>query len=246
MFFHCHCGGGRYRHRPRLRLISRQSQLCQLHIMSASSKSAAEPMAGSGFYNRHSSLQAAGIATVLPLWKKVANAVQAGDENLVIADYGSSQGRNSMVPIKMAIEASRNRSGSDKPVEVVHIDLPSNDFASLYRALEEDPSSYLTNATNIFPSAIGRSYFEPVLPPGRVHLGWNSWTLHWLSRKPADVPDHISAEFSASPHVRAAVAEQQAWDWRNFLIARSLELRPGGKLLSLIIGKQVERTGWRW
>jgi hypothetical protein len=61
-------------------------------------------MAGSGFYNRHSSLQAAGIAVVLPLWRKVANAVQVGDENLVIADYGSSQGRNLMVPMRAVFE----------------------------------------------------------------------------------------------------------------------------------------------
>jgi hypothetical protein len=183
---------------------------------------------------------------VLPLWEKVAHAVQVGDENLVIADYGSSQGNNSMLPIRMAIEVLRRKAGLERTVEVIHTDLPSNDFSSLFRALEEAPTSYLANATNVYPSAIGRSYFEPVLPPGRVHLGWNSWTLHWMSRNPVDVPDHISGEFSASPAVRAAVAEQQAQDWRDFLVARATELRPGGKLLNLIIAKPDGRTGWQW
>jgi hypothetical protein len=204
-------------------------------------------MQGSGFYNRHSSVQAAAIATVLPLWEKVSRAIEVGEENLVIADYGSSQGHNSMVPLRVAIEALRTKFGHQKPVEVIHADLPSNDFASLFQALEEDPSSYLVGANNIFPLVIGRSYFNAILPPGRVHLGWNSWTLHWMSRKPVDAPDHAFAEFSASPRVRAAVAEQQAEDWRQFLLARSSELRPGGKLLSLIMAKSDNgRFGWKW
>jgi hypothetical protein len=109
------------------------------------STQAIEPMAGRGFYNRHSSLQAAGIAAVLPLWEKIAHAVPIGDENLVIADYGSSQGHNSMLPIRMAIEVLRRKAGLDRTVEVIHTDLPSNDFGSLFKALEEAPTSYLVN-----------------------------------------------------------------------------------------------------
>src|SRR5687767_14112871 len=100
-------------------------------------------MEGSGFYNRHSSVQAVAIAAVLPLWEKVSRSIEVGDENLVIADYGSSQGQNSMIPLRIAIEALRAEIGDDRPVEVIHTDLPSNDFASLFQALEEDPNSYL-------------------------------------------------------------------------------------------------------
>jgi len=57
-------------------------------------------MEGDGFYNRHSSLQAAGIASVLPLWQKVAESVEIDDGPLVVADYGSSQGRNPMALIR--------------------------------------------------------------------------------------------------------------------------------------------------
>jgi hypothetical protein len=89
----------------------------------------ATAMEGNGFYNRHSSLQAAGIASVLPLWQKVAKSVKIDDGPLVVADYGSSQGRNSMVPMRVAIEALRGK------------DLPPNDFASLFKALLNDPDS---------------------------------------------------------------------------------------------------------
>jgi hypothetical protein len=90
-------------------------------------------MEGSGFYNRNSDLQAAGIELALPLFEEAARTVQADEKSetpLVIADYGSSQGRNSMRPMRLAIDTFRSRFGSDRPIEVVHTDLPSNDFAS--------------------------------------------------------------------------------------------------------------------
>ncbi len=214
--------------------------------MATSARAAIAAMEGGGFYNRHSSLQAAGIAAVLPLWEKAARSVEIADETLVIADYGSSQGHNSMAPVRLAIEMLRAKAGADRPVEVIHTDLPSNDFASLFKTLKEERDSYMAGRIRIYPSAIGRSYFEPILPPQRVHLGWNSWTLQWMSRNPVDAPDHVFAAFSAFPAVRAAVAEQQAEDWRRFLQARSFELRPGARLLSLFVGKTADSMGWEW
>ncbi len=89
-------------------------------------------MEGHGFYNRNSAMQAAGNATALALWEKAAQSVQLGEETLVIADYGSSQGINSMEPVSAAIRVLRSRVGEDRMVEVIHTDLPSNDFASLF------------------------------------------------------------------------------------------------------------------
>src|SRR3954454_23746332 len=156
-------------------------------------------MEGAGFYNRHSSAQAAGIDQMLALLEGAANQVVVGDETLVIADYGASQGRNSMAPMRVAIECVRARSGGDKPVLVFHTDLPSNDFTSLFKALKDDPNSYLTGSTDIFSAAVGRSFFDTILPPGQVHLGWNSWAVHWLSQKSADAPDHVSPTLSGIP-----------------------------------------------
>ncbi len=49
-------------------------------------------MAGAGFYNRHSAAQAAGIDQMLMLLEQAAGEVAVGEEVLVLADYGSSQG----------------------------------------------------------------------------------------------------------------------------------------------------------
>src|SRR5271165_3901215 len=213
--------------------------------MTSDPTTARAAMEGGGFYNRNSSLQAVGIRRALPLWEKTAGSVEVGEEPILIVDYGSSQGRNSMAPMRVAIEAVRARSGP-KPVQVVHTDLPSNDFASLFKTLHDDPESYLAGTTGVFPAAIGHSYFEPLLPPEQVHLGWNSWTLHWMSQKPVDVPDHALARLSSIAVVRAAAEERLADDWIRFLTARSSELRKGGKLLSLIIIRTAERVGADW
>jgi SAM dependent carboxyl methyltransferase len=203
-------------------------------------------MQGAGFYNRHSAMQAAGISRILSLWATACESVQVGEEPLVIVDYASSQGRNSMTPVRMAIEKVRERCGAEKLVEVVHTDLPSNDFSSLFTALQQEPGSYLRGTTGVFPAAIGRSYFEPLLPPGRVHLGWNTWSMQWMSRNPADAPDHILAGMSASAPVIAAVKEQQAADWRRFLTLRATELRQGGRLLVGYTARTATETGWEW
>jgi SAM dependent carboxyl methyltransferase len=192
-------------------------------------------MEGAGFYNKHSSVQAAGIARMLSLLEQAALEVPIGEETLVIADYGSSQGRNSMMPMRVAIEAVRSRPGPEKPVLVLHTDLPSNDFGSLFDALENDPNSYASNSSGIYSAAVGRSFFGAILPPEQVHLGWNSWAVHWLSQKTADAPDQLSPTLSTVPAVRAAAAQQSALDWECFLRSRSSELRVGGKLLCLVM-----------
>jgi SAM dependent carboxyl methyltransferase len=192
-------------------------------------------MEGGGFYNKHSSAQAAGIARMLMLLETAGNAVAVGDESLVIADYGASQGRNSMVPMRLAIETLRAKHGVTKPVLVYHTDLPSNDFTSLFKALKDDPNSYLRGASAIYPAAVGRSFFDTILPPSHVHLGWSSWAVHWLSQKSVDATDHVSPTLSTIPAVRAAASGQSAVDWERFLTARASELRTGGRLLCLII-----------
>jgi hypothetical protein len=203
-------------------------------------------MKGDGFYNRHSAMQATGIAALLSLWETACRTVVVGEGPLTIVDYGSSQGHNSMVPMRMAIDGLRCRSGPGVPIEVVHTDLPSNDFSALFEALVSDPDSYMNETSDVFPSAIGRSYFEPLLPPRRVHLGWTTWALQWMSASMIEAPDHILAGMSATPTVVSAVTKQQASDWERFLTLRSREMRPGAKLVAGFTARTATVTGWEW
>jgi hypothetical protein len=203
-------------------------------------------MEGDGFYNRHSAIQAAGITHLSSLWRMACNAVALANPPLVIVDYGSSQGRNSMTPIHSAIETLRARGGSEIPIEVIHTDLPSNDFSALFEALRSDPNSYLSSTSDVYPAAIGRSFYEPLRPPESIHLGWSTWALQWMSRSPAEAPDHILAGMSASSEVSTAVKRQQAADWRLFLELRAHEMRQGAKFLAGFTARTREETGWDW
>lgn len=203
-------------------------------------------MQGAGFYNRNSALQAANITSALPLFVQAASAIAVAAATLGIADYGASQGRNSMAPVAGAIDALRLRVGPGRPIVVSHVDLPTNDFTSLFTLLDQDPTSYLTGRDGVFPVAIGRSHFGPVLPPQSVDLGWSANALHWLSQNPCPVPDHGWGVFSASAAVRDAIDAQLDADWMNFLNARSVEMRPGGRLVCQFMGRGPDSHGFEW
>ena len=192
-------------------------------------------MEGNGSYNRHAQLPADGAALALPLLQKaIRNVDLSGDGPIVIADYGSSQGKNSLLPMRNAIAGLRKRAGTERPISVFHVDQPSNDFNSLFEVLDADPDRYVAYDPNVYPAAIGRSFYGSVLPPGSVHLGWSSYAVIWLSRVPEPIPGHFVA--IRSSRSRPAFDRQAAQDWERFLTLRSGELRPGGRLIVVLPG----------
>jgi hypothetical protein len=145
------------------------------------------------------------------LEQDVRNATLDGVERpVVIADYGSSQGKQSLAPMRAAIIALRARLGPDRPILVVHIDQAANDFNTLFDVLHSDPQSYSVNDPSLFPSAIGRSFYESVFPRERV-LGRSSYAAVWLRRIPTLIPDHfmVLANF-LSLRANEALAEMVA------------------------------------
>jgi hypothetical protein len=187
-------------------------------------------MEGCGAYNRHAIIQAGGIALALPLWEEAVRSLEpdSGYGPLVIADYGSSQGKNSLAPMRVAIQNLRTRVNPGRPIFVYHIDQPANDFNSLFEVLDADPQSYST-APDVIPCAIGKSFYEQVLPANSVHLGWSSYAAVWLSWIPTRIRGHFVALRGSGPE-RAAFQRQGAQDWQAFLSLRAAELRPGGRL----------------
>ncbi|MEP9354695.1 hypothetical protein ABLE93_13990 [Xanthobacter sp. KR7-65] len=183
-----------------------------------------------GYYNEHAQHQAGGGVNGLPMIDR-AFALLAIDGPVTIADYGCAQGRNSLAPVARALTHVRRARG-DVPVTVIHTDQPDNDFATLFGLLHDDPASYLRHDSNIFAAAVGRSFYEQVLPPGSVDFGWSSFATHWLSTPPVAEADHLWPRM-ANPAVTARFAAQAAIDWRTFLACRARELKPGGTLVVL-------------
>lgn len=200
----------------------------------------AAAMEGHGAYNRSSTVQGTGLLPALSLLEQAARAVPL-DPPVTLADYGASEGRNSLRPIATALAVVRERIGPEAPVRVVHTDLPGNDFSTLFDTIERAPDSYRAHDANVFPSAVGGSFYRQILPPASVTLGWSSWAVQWLSRVPAPIPDHVAIAFSGDIAAQLAYAVQAAEDWQAFLAARSRELRPGGQVV--IVAMARDRTG---
>lgn len=187
------------------------------------------PMEGGGFYNDHAQHQAKGGAHGLPLIDRAFEGMVLHGP-VTLADYGSATGRNSLLPMGLALGHVRRRLGPDVPVSVVHTDQPDNDFASLFLLLRDDPESYLRRDRRAFASAVGRTFHEQILPDASVDFGWCSFAAHWMSHAPVMPAGHVWPRQTA-PDVRAAFAAQAAADWRAFLAARARELKPGGALV---------------
>jgi hypothetical protein len=194
-------------------------------------------MEGGGSYNLHAKLPAGGGSLALPYLEKAAQscALPPASNPIVIADYGSSQGKNSLSPMRAAIRCLRTRVGNEWSVLVVHVDQHANDFNTLFDVLHKDPERYALDDPNVFPCAIGRSFYENVFPQRQVDLGWCSYAAVWLRRIPTLIPGHFMS-LGCTGDVRAAFDLQAAEDWRLFLSLRSRELRAGGRFVVVLPG----------
>jgi hypothetical protein len=197
-------------------------------------------MEGHGFYDHHSLAQHSAGSFGFPLLQRAATSLPLDDAPgaLVIADLGAAGGANELEPMRLAIEVLRGR-GTERPISVVHTDIPSNDFSTLFENVEQSAGTYL-HQPGVFAFAAGRSFYERIFPDASVTLGWSGIAVHWLSRVPEPVPDHVYCAF-ATGDARAALAAQSADDWRAFLTARAAELVAGGQIV--VVGGAASDDG---
>ncbi len=201
-------------------------------------------MVGHGFYNRNSAPQMAAIAHVLPWLEEACSSLPLDDgaPAIGLADFGCSEGRNSVAAMTPLVAALRRR--SSRAIQTIHSDLPTNDFAPLLAALR--PGGQSVFADPLTSSAIvGGSMFDRLLPPQSIHLACTFNAIGFLSRRPVErldgyiLPNGPSALRNVgkvSREDRALFARQAAQDIERFLQARAEELLPGGKLLVEVFG----------
>jgi len=142
--------------------------------------------------------------------------------------------------MRLAVEKMRRRTSLSTPIVVIHTDLPQNDFGSLFALVEGSPESYLRSVDNAFTLAAGKSFYERIFPDGFLSLGWTAISVHWLSKVPCSIPNHVYAQ-RVGETVREAYAEQASEDWRRFLGHRARELRPSGELI--VVAVTTDDTG---
>ncbi|MEX0349613.1 MAG: hypothetical protein AB3N15_09330 [Paracoccaceae bacterium] len=199
-------------------------------------------MVGHGFYDSNSAPQWTATAHVLPWLEEVASTLELpGDGAITLADFGCSEGRNSVAVMQRLVSALRAR--SDRPIRTIHSDLPTNDFSDLFELL--DPEGGAFEDDHVYSSAVGGSMFRQLLPPASVQIAMTFNAIGFLSRRPLDhLPGYILANGPSAlnpvGHVsaaeRASFAQQADADLRSFARARAAELVPGGKLLIEVFG----------
>jgi hypothetical protein len=137
-------------------------------------------MEGHGYYTSHSQAQETYGELGIEWLEQEAAEVTPPTEPLpfVISDMGAAGGGNSLAPMRRALAARRGGGAA----LVVHTDIASNDFSSLFELVADSPATYL-GETGVFALAEGRSFYEPLFPPDFLSLGWSS-----ICRRLAQLP----------------------------------------------------------
>jgi hypothetical protein len=196
-------------------------------------------MKGSGYYDQHSSAQ---LSTIRALQDWIEKAVATlplppPAQPVTLLDLGSSEGGNAVR--LMATAVARLRQRTRQPLRTIYSDLASNNFNQLFANLEEARRASLFPA-GVYASAVGGSFYGPLLPPGTVHLATSFNSIHWLDQLPAvPVPDFVGYRrphpprpgLTVPPETTTAFQRQAEQDLVRFLECRARELVPGGKLL---------------
>ena len=178
-------------------------------------------------YNENSFAQKSAVQSSTSYMHQAANALNIDTSALVIiADYGSSHGVNSVHAMDLIIQAlkeTKKIADSEQRILIVHNDLPTNDWPSLFETLDKNNSYYGV--------ASGRSFYEQCLPPNSLAIGYSSMSMHWLSRKPCNLSDQCLVDCTRDDSETNAFKRQAALDYTRFLEHRSRELLPGGVLI---------------
>ncbi|XP_012562661.1 uncharacterized protein LOC100209108 isoform X1 [Hydra vulgaris] len=153
------------------------------------------------------------------------------DETIVFADYGAGDGGTSMPLIYSCIKKVKETCGNNKNVHVMYEDQSTNDFLSLFLALDgliPGCQSYAKDFSNVFYSATGCSFYSQCFPPQSVHFGFSSTSMHWLQQKPCNITNGLHHTQITLDNEKKKFKEQAAYDWQQLLVQRAKELKSGG------------------
>ncbi|CAF3813457.1 unnamed protein product [Rotaria sp. Silwood1] len=182
-----------------------------------------------GLYNTNSKYQLEAIQLSIPYIEQAIDVLDLDSSSslpLIIADFGTSHGLNSINIMKIIINYLQKRKKILREPLVIHNDLPTNDWKSVINLLLQDNSYHgVINA---------RSFYEQCLPNNSLSIAYSSTSIHWLSKKPCNVSNHCYVQFSNNPHELEAFQKQSYIDYNHFLENRSCELHFGGVLIIAI------------
>ncbi|XP_033759248.1 probable S-adenosylmethionine-dependent methyltransferase At5g38780 isoform X2 [Pecten maximus] len=174
-------------------------------------------------------------ASVLEGIRKITRSRSACQRKqlVTIADFGTADGRGSLSLINEVIDIIRTDLGKEQAIVVYYNDQPMNDFNLLSKIIGGfEQKSSLSAAENIYPVMVPRSMYEQCLPDSSIDLAVSSGATHYLSKHVCQIQNGVFMG-EANTHEQELMREQGKADWRNFVIARGRELKPGGVLVTI-------------
>jgi SAM-dependent methyltransferase len=160
-------------------------------------------------------------------------AIETERHPFAIADYGAADGGTSLDMMRRVIALVRGRA-PDRPITLTYTDLPHNDFSALFRLtqgqLGEPTAEPIAAIPGLFIWGCGTTFYKQLFPDETIDLGFSATAMHWLSRKPGPIADHVHA-VGAAKDEQETFRHQAALDWNTILLNRARELKPGGALV---------------
>ena len=191
-------------------------------------------MRGAGYYSDNTIgakavIDAAGDLAI----EAIAQMDVTAQKTFAVADFGAADGGTSLDLMRRVVATVRGVDPA-KPIAITYTDLPHNDFSVLFRRLHgllgAPDASPLAALDQLYTFASGTSFHRQILPDQTLSLGFSATAMHWLSKRPGIIADHVHA-VGATDGEQAPYRAQAAEDWTAILLARARELVPGGRLV---------------
>ncbi|CAJ1965154.1 unnamed protein product [Sphenostylis stenocarpa] len=214
---------------------------------------------GEGSYANNSQAQAIHAKSMHHLLKEALDGVQLQDPNIpfVVVDLGCSCGSNTINVVDVIIKHIIKRYdalGLDPPeFSAFFSDLPSNDFNTLFQLLPPlanygvsmEECLAANNHRAYFAAGVPGSFYRRLFPARFIDVFHSAFSLHWLSQVPESVMDKRSSAYNkgrvfihgASEITANAYRKQFQADLAGFLSSRSLELKRGGSMFLVCLGR---------
>ena len=153
----------------------------------------------------------------------------------VLIDYGAADGGTAVGLWSQVLD----RLHANQPkahLTLIGNDLPSNDNVALAENLAQQIPR--TPKPTVLVSA--RSFYEPSVAPDTVSFGFSATAMHWLSESPGPLETHTHVLASGDSEALKRFTTQALKDWAYILQLRSLELKVGGRLLTVNLSRDEQ------
>uniref|UniRef100_A0A0D9ZS36 Jasmonate O-methyltransferase n=1 Tax=Oryza glumipatula TaxID=40148 RepID=A0A0D9ZS36_9ORYZ len=218
---------------------------------------------GESSYIKNSQVQSRNLQMMLPTLKEILDKVQLphrpGKHLLTAADLGCSCGHNTLIVADAIVEHMTRKlrssifddqddgDAADPEFCFYFSDLPSNDFNTLFHLLPQHATAAAGDGSErrYFAAAVPGSFHDRLFPKRSIDVFTSTFSLHWLSQVPEGVADKRSAAYNkdkvfvhgASQATGAAYRRQFQSDMARFLRCRATELKAGGVMFLVCLGR---------